>query len=471
MKKHIKIFYFLTICLGISVASCSKEEENKPVLSLSVNVDSILFAQDGSSQSIRITSNTDWVVTGNAAWLEVSRICGSGNETIVLSPSENESFSTRRCVLNIAIEEGDIVCQIKVEQQGSSLLRLSAETISISGMKGSTSTLKITTNAEWHIRNVPEWLTVSEMTGVGSAEVIFTANNLNYSLDVREGVLYLESGSKAAIILVVQEAGLSENCWVEAQNETVLCDGYYADLTFGSDTYRYKEMILEKGVFEAYSERQIWSMVTAQDNSYRAATHNYTVWDIDNANTEYVYCAVAFDIKYSGDTLYGPLATRYFRTKDEESDCDALIGEISYINTSWTVPFTMEGGCSHFYALGISGEEAREKSTYSNIELAIAIVEHHRKYGYGWYTSLSGSYTWTRDGQYDTCFCIWTWGVDYNGEYSGSINSKYIDTEDKGKTVESRTEVKKWNRKKKTRKEWDKRIRDIKVSANYCTMQ
>lgn len=472
---------FFAMCMGLTVMSCSKEEvvEETVTLNLTVDVDTLLLSQDGSSQSIRITSNTDWVITGNAEWLTVSHVYGSGDKAVVLTPSVNEEYTARRCVLTIAMESGESSCQVEVVQAASSLLGLSDVMFTLGGVKGSEGTLKITTNSDWTITDVPEWLTLSAVSGKGSANVTLTSNSSNYSFESRECVLELVAGTESTILLVTQNAGLSEYYTVEAANEITLCDGYYADLSFQVtyDVY-YKELVFDKAEFEQYSEQEIWEMVLAQEYSYRASKYDYTMWNLEKAETEYVYCAVAFD---PYDDVYGMLSVTHFKTRSAESKCDAPIGEITYTDDygeeSWIVPFTMEEECQYYYTLGSNGDYADTRNEeYTNIDLAYGILYQQEQYE-GLYLPKyeSGVYNWDRSGEYswsdpETRFFVWSWGVDFNGEYSSCISKKYINIEEDEVTEAPQCVAPKKDKVKLTRDELNEKVSNLKVSINRVGM-
>lgn len=473
------ILSLFAMCVGLTVVSCSKEADDV-VPSLSVEVDSLLLAQDGSSQSLKITSSTDWVITGNPEWLAVNHIYGSGNKTVVLTPSVNEGYTVRRCVLTIALENGESSSRVVVEQAASSLLGLSEVIFTLGGIKGSESALKITTNSEWSITDVPEWLTLSQTSGKGSAMVVLTTNSMNYSLDARECVLQLVAGSESTILLVAQEAVLSEACSTEIFNKIILHDGFYADLAFGTDAYRYKEMILYAEDFKTHSEEDIWNMVIGQEYSYRTTTYDYTIWNLEDADTEYVYCAVAFDYDFEGDTVFGPLATKHFKTKSAESNCDAPIGEITYTDDygeeSWKVSFTMEEECQYYYLLYSTEEYADTyNEKYTNIDLAYAIYD--RKENYFYFSPYYEPYeaVWDRSGEDllsepETRLCAWTWGVDLNGEYSSCISKKYINIEENNATEVPQRVATKKDRVKLTREELNEKVSRLKISTNRVGM-
>jgi len=94
-----------------------QESEKK---SLSVSKSELSFDYKGASQTLKITSDTNYVISPSEAWITTSNISGSGNKTITVSCKENTSTSSRSGYITIATSDYDTYCYVQVTQKGKS---------------------------------------------------------------------------------------------------------------------------------------------------------------------------------------------------------------------------------------------------------------------------------------------------------------------------------------------------------------
>ena len=186
MKKNF--FYWLIVpslvLMSFCVVSCSDDDD--AAAELNVDVQQLLFSAEGQSQTFRITSNTDWVIVGNTGWLTVNPAMGSGNQSIVVTASENTTVSPRTCQLSVTTASGEINRMITVEQSATSEeLSVDVSRVNLDGAANSSAYLHITTNAAWSITGVPDWLTLSSVSGNGTAQITLTAISDNASSSQR----------------------------------------------------------------------------------------------------------------------------------------------------------------------------------------------------------------------------------------------------------------------------------------------
>lgn len=116
MKKKNFIWSMLAIVmaatLSIGLSSCKKDDPDPDMVS--VSLPSVNFQESGGTQSVPITSNTNWTVGGNPSWLTVTPMSGSGNGSIMLTAQANTEESGRNCVL--FIQAGSAKDMISVNQ-------------------------------------------------------------------------------------------------------------------------------------------------------------------------------------------------------------------------------------------------------------------------------------------------------------------------------------------------------------------
>jgi len=114
MKKFLlsSLVLLMGSMLSVSLTSCGGDDDPDNV---AVGSPMVSLSQTGGSQSIAITSNTNWTVSGAPSWLMVSPMTGSGNGTITVSASENtESARTA----SLTVQAGSAMATIQVTQLG-----------------------------------------------------------------------------------------------------------------------------------------------------------------------------------------------------------------------------------------------------------------------------------------------------------------------------------------------------------------
>lgn len=109
--KRIHLYTYITSLL-IGVSACSevgdidgiivnKEKSETATYALSVDVAFIEFAAEGESKAFRITTTTSWQIMA-PGWCQLSTTSGTGNATITISTTENNTGENRRDDIIIA---------------------------------------------------------------------------------------------------------------------------------------------------------------------------------------------------------------------------------------------------------------------------------------------------------------------------------------------------------------------------------
>lgn len=105
----------MAAAMSVGLSSCVDDDEDEKD-EVTVNLRSVNFTDDGGSQSIQVTSNTKWTISGNPSWLTVAPVQGSNNGAFTLTASANTDKSSRNCV--IYINAGSASDYITVNQSG-----------------------------------------------------------------------------------------------------------------------------------------------------------------------------------------------------------------------------------------------------------------------------------------------------------------------------------------------------------------
>lgn len=117
MKKKNLLWSLLTTMmvglLSVGFVSCGDDDDPDEV---SVSMSSVNFGENGGSQSIQVTSNTKWTVSGSPAWLAVSPMQGTKNGAFSITANANTDKSGRNCVLYI--NAGSASTMVSINQSG-----------------------------------------------------------------------------------------------------------------------------------------------------------------------------------------------------------------------------------------------------------------------------------------------------------------------------------------------------------------
>ena len=81
---------------------------------LKVSSTSLSFAENGGSENISITCNSDWTVSSNQSWCTVSPASGSNDGTVTVTVSANDSNSERSA--SITIKSGNVTQEVSILQ-------------------------------------------------------------------------------------------------------------------------------------------------------------------------------------------------------------------------------------------------------------------------------------------------------------------------------------------------------------------
>ena len=108
---------------------------------LSISPTSMSFeAEGGTSQSLTITSNSDWTLSVTESWLHVSPAMGSGNATVSIVADVNNDTEPRRAAINVT---GAKTFTVDVTQSGVAITDIVPIPSSFDGNKRSSTTYQL----------------------------------------------------------------------------------------------------------------------------------------------------------------------------------------------------------------------------------------------------------------------------------------------------------------------------------------
>ena len=154
-------------------------------------------------QSFAVTSNTDWTVSKDAEWINISPLSGSGNGTVTVTYEENQNTYQR--LGTITITGGGITRTMTVSQDAHPfVLDISEENISVGYGSGNT-TFAVTSNTDWTVNKDAEWINVSPSNGSGDGTVAVTYEE-NPNTVQRSGTITVTGGGITRTVTVTQDA-------------------------------------------------------------------------------------------------------------------------------------------------------------------------------------------------------------------------------------------------------------------------
>ena len=133
----------------------------------------------GESKTVQVTSNVDWSVQG-PDWVTLSTASGNGNGSVTLTAKANDSGSAR--VGAVTFAGGGFRVQVVVSQAVPSPQFTVSPTALQAVGSGATLPVTITASGAWTV-NAPPWITASDTSGSGNAQITLTvqANPMVYT--------------------------------------------------------------------------------------------------------------------------------------------------------------------------------------------------------------------------------------------------------------------------------------------------
>ena len=179
--------------------------QTKSGADLSVNQEEFRFDDTESTQTLEVSSNTDWEILGATGidWLELSQASGSSGITYVdIKLKEVFDDASRSTVLTVSAGNlGDNKIDVHVFQTGKSSISLSVSTnqLSVFSSAGGTETVKITCNVAWQVSissEAQQWIHVIPTSGIGNGEIQVTCDPNIGAIRERQTLLMILAGTE-----------------------------------------------------------------------------------------------------------------------------------------------------------------------------------------------------------------------------------------------------------------------------------
>ncbi|MBO7415758.1 MAG: hypothetical protein J6U22_04190 [Bacteroidaceae bacterium] len=210
----ISAIYAVAAFIMVSFSSCREEGPRnytnavislKPV-SLSVSSKTVSFSSsDAQSSTFSVrSSNINWEISGVPDWITVKPMSGSGDATVTVTVSENESTNGRTGVFTFRSADGEwnYSTALNVSQPGARItVKLETDRVEFDGAAGTRNVSVESNSDEWTVKAGASMTWCSVTRGDGGISLSVTPNTGNTS---REGTVEVSTADGVEYLTVVQ---------------------------------------------------------------------------------------------------------------------------------------------------------------------------------------------------------------------------------------------------------------------------
>ena len=202
------------------IVFCNDNNECVPVTvkqaganaTLSVSPASMTFTAKSESKTFTVTSNTDWTMTSDAAWVKLSATDGSGNAQVTVTAEENTATKQRIATITLKTKDGKTTATVKLSQNGADIIfRIDGDNREYKvEAEGGEIQFFVIHNIECYLKKNPEWVILDNMQTYNGATWYKLKVLLNTSTSERGGIIVIRGLAENECeleILVIQAAG------------------------------------------------------------------------------------------------------------------------------------------------------------------------------------------------------------------------------------------------------------------------
>jgi len=174
---------------------------------LTITPTEVEVAYTGGSTTIDLECDEDWTVDIGADWTSLDKMEGNGNGQIVMTVTENTSFTERHTEIKF-VSASHCVALLVVTQEGapdSHYLEVTPRSITF-GKEGGTDEFTVQTDEDWQASCDGTWVSLSTESGSGNGNIVVTVepNEIN---EARQARLRVVSRNLTKTVFVTQEPG------------------------------------------------------------------------------------------------------------------------------------------------------------------------------------------------------------------------------------------------------------------------
>ena len=369
MKKKNFLWSLLTIVMAatmsMGLSSCGDDDD--PVPEMKVAPDSASFEATGGSTTINVTAtDTEWdaEVTNGGDWLTVT----NSKQSFTIKADPNKKTSQRSGTVMVkATADAKLNVSISVTQKGAD-----AE-ILVNGQKSASlefeglfqgqspiifkQTVNSTSNVNWSISDVPEWLSVSPTSGSGDVQIGIYPKTENEKSAARTAEITLSGNGATATISVIQDGGRA-NAKLTPMNMVALYDQIAWELQKSGNVNKYQMLVAVEDVYNRKTEKELLEDLQYDDAEKFYDDYTLYFYSKDSygnyiyPNTTYYICTVAYDDNDNmGEIIKTKVTTPAYSNADD--DAWVSVSDVRYYNsmTSFEFTATKEGYCDTYHVV------------------------------------------------------------------------------------------------------------------------
>lgn len=424
---------------------------------LTISTSSVSFDPEGGSQTIQVTSNAAWNVSGNPSWLTVNpssaTVSESGSESKIVTMTiiENSTNAERTCTLSFTTTDGKANATLTVTQgkpvpvitvNGTSEGEHTFPGVFDSGKSGIDykTVFKIKSNIQWTLSGKEDWLNVSSISGNGDVDLTIYPSSENPSDKARKATITLSGEGVSVTITVIQEQGKSL-CYVIPTNEVALYDRFCWEYTATSNANSFQYIILSEREYNRLRDDELLEEVKKEEvlkyvDGWLSMTGKDSHDNRITSNSTYYFISLATD----KEGKYGALQKIKMTTPEYlNANQDAYVSFSNFENSSYQFLFdaTKEGFCDTYHIIyGIDDE-------YHNSVVYAFVINYYLKYKEKHWLAKNDYYEWEIIENYPNnhtfsytslfmnyfpiCFG-YGWGVFKDGRLSSDLLGFQVDT-------------------------------------------
>ena len=199
-------------------------------MTLNVDAQKLSFSHKAEETNIDLTADFPWYSSVSDTWITTNPTQGTGDATIKISVTENNSYNERVGTILYSMSEATQSVQV---EQDAKFFTIDAKPFNFTS-KGGVVTISFATNEKWtaRITDAASWAKLSAYSGEGSADLILTVAD-NPSVNKRSTQLIIETPiGQALCVPITQDARYFT---VDTQTLTFFAKGGSADVTIDTD--------------------------------------------------------------------------------------------------------------------------------------------------------------------------------------------------------------------------------------------
>ncbi len=156
----------------------------------------------GDDTTFTVTSNTEWTINKDVAWLNISPESDSGNGIITVTYTDNPDIVVRSA--KVIVNGGGNSDTVTIHQDPKNFLSVSPTEINLSSDLGNFN-LIINSNTNWVLKNNLEWISLTKYTGSNS-DTVNVSYESNEEITGREGLILAYEGDDSDRVTIHQNA-------------------------------------------------------------------------------------------------------------------------------------------------------------------------------------------------------------------------------------------------------------------------